>query len=150
MGARGPQPTPTLILKARGSKLVRGRAGEPQPAPEVPLPPRWMLPAAKRCWTRIVREAAKIGLLTLLDRDVLTAACIQWGHYVVWQKKIAVLPSDVDFDVARRMHAAADVALKGWLQCARELGLSPAARTRVRLPEAKPAAKDGKGRFFAS
>lgn len=75
MGKRGPKPTPTAILKARGSWRAKAREHEPQPGRGVPRMPPWMMPEAKRIWQRLAPQLAAMGVLTTVDGDALTRYC---------------------------------------------------------------------------
>ena len=66
MGARGPAPVPTEILKARGSTLANRNPREPVPEPGVPPCPRSFSKTEKAIWKRLVK--------TLLDMRVATKA----------------------------------------------------------------------------
>jgi len=75
MGQRGPAPTPTSILNARGSWRAKGRANEPRPAAGAPPMPRWLSKEAKAEWKRIVPDLLALGVLTRVDRTALAAYC---------------------------------------------------------------------------
>lgn len=66
MGARGPAPVPSEILKARGSTLAGRNPREPVPEPGAPPCPRTFTKAEKALWRRLVK--------TLLDMRVVTKA----------------------------------------------------------------------------
>lgn len=75
MGARGPAPTPTAILQARGSRLAASRAGEVQYPAGAPKCPAWLPAAAKREWRRVVPLLLNAGVLTEADLATLAAYC---------------------------------------------------------------------------
>jgi phage terminase small subunit len=56
MGLRGPQPTPTAILRARGSWLVNHRKDEPQPEKGGPPCPRWLNKDARKIWKALIPQ----------------------------------------------------------------------------------------------
>src|SRR3989337_534358 len=83
MGRRGPPPKPTAL------KLLQGNPGqhrlnqaEPKPASVVPNRPGWLLPNAKREWSRLVQELQELGLLTNLDRAALAGYCQAYARAI--------------------------------------------------------------------
>lgn len=80
MGKRGPMPTPSAILKLRGSWRAKARRREPQPRAGRPACPTWLPPAARRKWRQLVPELVRLGLLTVVDGDALAAYCCAWAE----------------------------------------------------------------------
>lgn len=81
MGKRGPKPTPTRILKYRGSRRAQSRTKEPEPPPIVPddpadVAPPWPLAdAAREIWDQLIVLLAPMGILTLADKFTLARYC---------------------------------------------------------------------------
>src|SRR5687767_4725730 len=77
MGARGPQPTPTAILKARGSWLApaREKAGEPQVQVAAPSCPVGLKGEARKEWKRVTQEMLVLRTIAKSDRAVLELYC---------------------------------------------------------------------------
>ena len=123
MAGRGPAPTPTKILKMRGSWRADTRPYEPQPEPGVPTCPDWMPDEGKREWRRVCGELAGLGLLTKLDRATLAVLCQAWADFRAAVEGDSFKDRDI---AAKRLLAAAD-----------RFGLSPAMRSRVQAT--KPA-----------
>ncbi len=63
MGARGPAPTPTKILEARGSWRAKARAGELTFPVERPECPAWLSTEARAEWDRVVERLEGAGVL---------------------------------------------------------------------------------------
>src|SRR3990172_8307377 len=85
MGARGPQPTPTPILAARGSWLAPARlkAGEPRPDVEAPDCPDWLSDSAKEVWFQVVPMLMSLRVLSRDNAGALARYCdafVQWKH----------------------------------------------------------------------
>src|SRR5947209_513230 len=76
MGQRGPAPTPTPILDARGSWRAKGRDGEVQLPVKAPTCPAFLPDEAKDEWKRQCALLPQMGVLAEVDRAAL-AAC--WG-----------------------------------------------------------------------
>lgn len=163
MGLRGPPPTPTNILKARGSWRAEKREadGEVQFEQGRPTCPAWLSKEAKAEWSRQVTQLEAAGILTLADRAVLAAYCEAWGEFATIARAI-----DERVDLATKNGGAGVIwatliaeglvnaknrAAERLLRLAGQFGFSPAARARVK-GGAKPDGEEegqGKGRYFA-
>jgi len=90
MGRRGPKPTPTALLKLRGSRLAAEReANEPKVGRGRPAMPTWLMPAAKAIWRHVSAELEQMGLLTTADGDALARYCQTLARWVRAQRIIA-------------------------------------------------------------
>lgn len=81
MGKRGPKPTPTSLLVARGSWRAKKRAGEPDPGRGRPRCPLWLLPEARAMWGRIAPQLDRMGVLTTADGQALAQYCQTWAKW---------------------------------------------------------------------
>ncbi len=157
MGKRGPKPTPTPILKARGSWRADGRAdaGGPLFPVEAPVCPAWLGVEAKAEWKRVVKYLLDAGLLAKVNRATLTAYCDAWGRYVVAVWKLEETGGSV-----LRAKATGGLYQNPWLAIVRneradairlaaEFGMTQASAGKVTpaMPEQQDE-PDGKGRFF--
>ncbi len=124
----GPQPTPTAILKARGSWRAKVRADEPSPEPGRPACPTWIVGEARKEWRRIIGELSACGILARVDRAALAIYCESYRDFVEGVRQRASL-SDGEYD--RRF--------KRLLSALREIGLSPASRSGVKTLAKRPA-----------
>ena len=78
---KGPKPTPTRLKVLRGNPGQRPLPGrEPQVPAVVPDPPTWLEGEALTKWHEVSTNMAGLGILTRLDRDVLTVYCETWGR----------------------------------------------------------------------
>ncbi len=143
---RGPPPTPTAL------KLTRGNPGnrpindsEPRPRAGIPVCPDHLTDDARAHWNQIAPDLHAAGLLTVIDGDALSAYCETWAHWIdakrllTEQGLIIKRPSGVAvinpaFIVAQRCAAL----LQRYVG---EFGMTPSARSTVRLPE-RPTADD--------
>ena len=140
----GPAPTPTTL------KLLRGNPGrrpindkEPQPEQGIPTRPGWLTTEAKAEWNRITAELESLGVLTIVDRGALAAYCQAWGDLVEARKLVnelgankLVIGNNGTVYPHPYLKMAAD-AEKRFVSLAQEFGLTPAARTRVRVEPRK-------------
>ncbi len=137
MGRRGPQPKPTALRVLEGR--VQHRAlpkGELQPRLGAPACPRWLDPAAREEWRLIVDEWARAApkLLTKVDGGVLANYCQARARWAQAEQQIGArlalgFPLDRNDVLIAAKYSAQIRAF------AQELGLSPAARTRLTMPE---------------
>lgn len=150
----GPRPTPTKILKARGSWRANGRKDEPQPEATIPPAPAVLAGKAMEEWDRVAPVLHATGCLTLVDMAVLATYCQAFAD---WQQAIEeitktgpVVRAPSGFAVQNPYVSLKNQAAKQMLACAAELGLSPSARTRIKVEAPSEEKKDGKGRFFVA
>ena len=81
MGSRGPSPTPSEVLKRRGSWRANTRPGEPKPEPARPKPPKWLGPKARQAFLYLSRHLDAMGVLTRLDQNALARYATLWVRY---------------------------------------------------------------------
>jgi P27 family predicted phage terminase small subunit len=157
MGTRGPPPTPTNILRRRGS--WRGnRPDEPKGPRGRPRCPKWLDDEAKAAWRRVVPRLAAMGVLSLIDGHALVRYCCLWSR---WRKAEQFLQGQgevyLDKDESGRVRGvrpypqvkiAAQLS-EQLLRIEAQFGLTPSARTRLVAPAAPeiPDAED-KRRFL--
>ena len=159
MGKPGPAPTPTAILNLRGSwrGKKRLREGEPQPPAGRPSCPRWLSPGAKQAWRELAPQLHALGLLTVLDRNALTRYCVMWDQ---WRECVDFIQEHGTTFPLRNRHSVV-VAVKPWPQTKlmvglteqlgrleHEFGMTPSARSALKVTPPKPAEKDRKQRFL--
>lgn len=139
MGRRGPPPLPTVVKKLRGTYRRHRAAGEPAPVPGMPEPPAWLPKAARAEWDRIAPMLASRGLLEQIDTAALVGYCTAWSDL---EESMRILAEEGTTCVdargglsshpeLRRMESARESLRK----FAQEFGLSPSARTRVRVQQ---------------
>ena len=128
MGRRGPQPTPTKVLQARGSWRAKTRGDEPQVEPGRPPRPRWIAPKGKKLFDELAVYLEDIGVMTQLDGLALGLLCDAWSDYVENKTR------------ENRKHL---------LLLLREFGLSPASRASVKASEFRKIPDDEAEQYFA-
>lgn len=154
MGERGPAPVPTSILEARGSWRAKGRgaAGEPRPAVKAPACPGWLSKEAKAEWRRAAKVLVAMRVLTEGDRAVLAGYCQAWAEFRQADEAIqksGLLIKDAEGALRRNpLLMVRNAAHDRMTRDAAQLGLTPAARTRVREIEEASSGANPKARFF--
>ncbi len=157
MGARGPAPTPTNILRLRGSWRADANKGEPQPPRGAPPCPRDLPKKAKAVWKRVCGILASMDLLTTADGQQLerySRFFVRWKAcenfidangmsyplyandpgigYVGKMPDGRALIRFIEYPQVRESHRL-DKALK---QIEANFGLTPSARARLTAPAA--------------
>ncbi len=139
--------------KPRMLKILQGNPGrrplnknEPQPAPlDLPKPPKHLRKLAKEAWNELTPELCRARLLTILDLKLFELFCEEYAEYRAAQAFIeergAYYPMKNEkgevYDirqypaVSQRTNSIASMG-----KLAAHLGLSPAARSRITVPEA--------------
>lgn len=164
VGARGPKPIPSSVLKARGTyRSDRAAANEAAPTGK-PTLPSWVTDAdARKEWRRLVRVLTQMGLIGAADQNLLVRYCLSWVRY---RRVIQTLAANAagEFAVYKdekgavksvqvsALHAVARSLSEELGRAEAVLGMSPSARSRidVSMPPAPASEPDGKGRFFNS
>jgi P27 family predicted phage terminase small subunit len=141
MGRRGPAPSPTRLKVLRGeTRPSRVNYREPKPTPGLPERPPDLAPGAEAAWERVVAELAPTGVLTGADRDVLRTYVEAVARYE--QAAAAYAASGPLIRGARAgeliknpLHQIVRDNAQLVLVLARELGLTPSARSGLRSPQ---------------
>lgn len=163
MGQRGPSPKPTAlrILQGNPGKL-KLNPGEPKPpTAAVDLPsPAWLTQKAREVWTRLRPD---LPWLSVADVDLFAAYC---STYARWRDAETFIEAHGLTFVMREPGTKKDeqgkikfiqqwpqvaIAQKSLLmmcKLAGELGLSPAARTRIHVEPENNAADRTAARMF--
>ncbi|MBV8780746.1 MAG: phage terminase small subunit P27 family [Phycisphaerae bacterium] len=159
MGRRGPAPTPTAILKLRGSWRGNVNRREPKPATGAPPCPMWLSPAAKEVWDQMIDQMASLNMVTQVDEKALARYC---DAFIRWKAAAAFL--DKNGEVYTLKDAAGKVkcvmpfpqmsTYKGMavllLKLEQEFGLTPASRSRIQVSPESEKPSDNKARFFGA
>ena len=140
MGRRGPRPTPTAILKLRGSRRA-GRLGAVEPPPSRPRRPSSLSPGAARAWNQIVPGLAAVGILAAVDATALVLLCESialWQTATAEMNRIGLI---INADGRIRRNPYLLIASRAGDQMAKmlaEFGMTPSSRSRVQA-RAEPA-----------
>ena len=137
---RPPKPTVLKLLHgtARPDRLLKN---EPQPETGVPTRPGWLLPEAKREWTRIVPELNRLGLLAKIDRAMLSMWCQCWAMYVQAVKDIenngTSYGKDDGYEGQRPSVSIMNKMIEKMTTLSARFGMTPSDRSRISIPEPK-------------
>lgn len=150
MGRRGPAPTPTQELAARGSWRAKVNPAEPAPETGEPARPAGLSKAAAKVWDELLPVLGP-GVLTRDNGQTLARYCsdlvrywklAKWlekdkkdGHYEIFDlhgnKRFMRHPKLITFERIGR----------DLMRMEQEFGLTPASRTRVSAVGVKDANK---------
>lgn len=147
MGRRGPKPTPTAILKMRGSKRGEQNRLEPKPERRQQIKsPKFLSEEGRAVWKRVFPIVRNMQVMTIADVNSLGKYCdcfAQWeklakflqenGHtYTVYQIDSKGNPTDSIHFVRKFPEADLYMKLTGSLTVQEQaFGLTPSARTRL-------------------
>ena len=142
-----PRRPPDNVRALRGNAGKRKASNRPRAVRAAPTPPTWLRGEALAEWKRLTPELDRMGLLSKLDRGVLSVYCSAWSVFVsvagVLQaqepvpdpthpdRPTAGLRKDPRWQIYRE--AGALVRALG-----RELGLTPSARGTMTVPDIEP------------
>ena len=132
---------PDNVKRLRGETRPSRMSNQPRPVSGIPNPPSWLDAEAKREWARVAPELHRLGLLSVLDRAILSVYTSAWSTFVAARKRL----EETDLVVEGRNRGGGEVKSPAWtvyaqastlvLTLGRELGLSPAARSRISVRE---------------
>lgn len=153
MGGNGPAPQPTIlrILHGNPSKTpIPDNEPIPEPVNLPPAPQTLTDPVAAAEWNKLVLEFHKMKMLGMVDLGILETYCQSWAQWRAATAKLSehgtVVMGPKGFPVVSPYMKIADAAFAKILPLMRELGLTPASRTRIRLE--KEVAKDKTAEFL--
>jgi len=142
MGRRGPTPTPTEILKRRGSREVPKRSREPKPEQGAPSCPAWLDKDAKSVWRQLAKQLSALGVLTKVDGNALARYCrlfVRWKQCDAFVRKYGEsYPTGYKDGKPTSFQQFPEVGIINklgpqLLRLEQEFGLTPAARTRIEV-----------------
>ena len=157
MDKRGPQKTPTAVLKMRGSWRAKIRPDEPQSEPGAPRCPAWMGTDAKHVWRQVVPLLEEMGVLSKINSNTLARYCSIW---VRWKKADAFLrehgevyPVKDDEGQVKSFTEWPQVGIASrlgteLLKIEQNFGMTPSSRAGIQVAKPDGKAKNDKTRFF--
>ena len=138
MAMRGRKPKPTAL------KILEGNPGkrplndkEPKPENKAPRCPSWLEPEAKKEWKRMAKTLETLGVLTQVDKAAFAGYCqayARWReaeeflskHGTIFKTPSGYIQQVPQVSIARNY-------LQTMKDFCSEFGLTPAARTRIRV-----------------
>jgi len=140
MGLRGPRPTPSAILKARGTYRADRARGEVKGPRGIPRCPTGLDKLAKQCWTQLIPMLLSMGVLSRIDRNAIVRYCIFWSQWHQAQQFLAknglVYPIKDGNGKVKCLAAFPHVAIVSKVgllltKFEQEFGMTPSARMRI-------------------
>lgn len=148
----GPAPTPSPMLRARGSWRANARREEPELPCKAPACPQWLSVEAKAEWRRQVKHLEAMGVVAEIDRPMLAAFCEAWAEFVQAAAFIAehghIITTEKGYVLPHPQVAIKNSAVERLKAIGQQFGFSPAARTRLRTGKQAQSPVAAKGRFF--
>ena len=138
---RGRRPKPTAVRRRDGNPGKRAwNDAEPVPPEGLPDCPEHLSVIAADEWHRVARTLYDMGVLTTIDRAVLAAYCQAYGRWVEAERKLQETPqifkTPSGYVQQSPWLGIANKALDQMGRCMVELGMTPAARSRVSISQA--------------
>ena len=131
----GPLPTPTAILKQRGSWRAKTRSREPKATPTLPPPPRHLNADERKEYRRVGRQLVGLRVMTAADRDILALFAIAVARVARAEEQIRTSGEVVKSGAGQPIQNPWLTISQKWAMLAerfaQQLGLSPASRTRI-------------------
>ena len=144
MGRRGPAPEPTDLRILRGNRGRRRIIGQ-EPAPLQKLPkeaPDFLDENAKAEYSRILPDLEAAGLGTRLDLAAVATYCCAFARYTQAEKALAeagsVLTTPTGIKYPHPLLKVLRLAAQQMRPLLADLGLMPAARSRIRVTPPAP------------
>ncbi len=136
MAQMGRPPKPTAIKELEGNPGKRPlNKHEPKPKKKAPRCPMWLLPDAKAEWERLSGSLEKLGLLTKSDMAAFSGYCQAYARWKEAEEFISkhgsILKTNSGYIQQIPQVSIAQQYLKQMRSFASELGLTPAARSRM-------------------
>ncbi len=139
MGTKGRKPKPSELRLIEGNREHRPILINPKPRPVYPRAPRWIDPAAKKEWKKMMPALYRLGLLTEIDITALAAYCQCFAKWKEAEIKaiIGIFKTDTGYisqnpyiNIALKY----EKAMRAYLT---EFGMTPSSRTRLSTNEAE-------------
>lgn len=140
MAGRPPKPTALKVLHGDAKERINHREPKPRVSADVTEPPRALTGRGLEVWGELAPSMAATQVLTDWDRDLLAAFC----EAVHFRAEAAAALEGGGVMNGRVKNPAMQVwrdATSAMVQLGAQLGLSPAARTKISTGEATSAKK---------
>ena len=141
---RGPQPKPTAIKRLEGNPGKRAfNDREPEPTTGC-TPPEWLPSGALDEWTRVYPELEALGLATVVDQAALACWCVAVDNLARATAKLRptednpfpeIQLTESGYECVSGAELMRRQAMKDIRAFCQEFGFSPAARSRISVPE---------------
>ena len=134
---------PTAIKKLQGNPGKRAlSANEPQPLVELPRVPESLSKIARDEWARVAEILYRVRVLTNADLAILRGYCVNFAWAFEAEQRVMEEGTTIEevrgtaenpYTIKKEnpTFSVAQKAFKQMLEFARELGLTPASRTKI-------------------
>lgn len=144
---RKPKPTHLKVLTNNPGKRPLNK-NEPEPDIEIPSPPDFLSNDALIEWGKVTEQLYILGLLTRIDRSVISAYCQAYGRWAEAERLIGMTgltykSPKTGFMMQSPYLAVANKAMEQMCKYAAEFGMTPSARSRVQANPPKEKKKKG-------
>lgn len=150
--SRGPAPTPSEILNARGSWRAETRKDEPALPVKAPPCPPWLKGEGKKEWGRVTKLLVAMGVVAEIDRALLAFYCEAWAEFIEAADYIEenghTVTLESGYVAIHPMVGVKNSAFERCVKIAAQFGFSPSARTRLRATAKRKESTNAKARFF--
>lgn len=138
MATTGRRPVPTKVKEMRGNPGKRPlNDAEPRPDATMPQAPRWLSYAGRKEWQRVARRLHAAGVLTYVDRGVLAVYCQAYGRLVEAEAELKTAGMIIETTNGNLVQSpwlqVSNRAMDQMMRAARELGLTPASRSSIKI-----------------
>lgn len=143
MGLRGPIPMPTSVRILRGNRGKRPvNSSEPQPERKAPVCPEHLDAEAKKEWKRLCKLLLKMNVLTEADGMALACLCQAWSTLRKAQTRLnetgMLFKTPSGYVQQSPLVSIVGTCIDTITKLGQEFGLTPAARGRLEINEARP------------
>lgn len=140
MSQAGRPPVPSWLKELRGTLQPAHRDGEAQPEAALYIPPPRELadrPHASEFWEVHLPLLVKNRMITEVDMTAFAAACLAYESWILAEEKVKtegeVIKTGNGYLVLSPWATIAAGRRKEFIELLREFGLTPAARTRIKI-----------------
>jgi P27 family predicted phage terminase small subunit len=152
---RGRKPIPSKVIDIRGgSKHTHRppRTDEPQPSTDLPKCPSFLDKEAKKEWRRMIHELKDTGILTSIDGAILARYADNYSKWKTAEQQLQKMPmvrfNPTGFAEINPYFRIANKAKEMMIKDLVEMGMTPSARSRVKVSGQKPKEEKSSERFF--
>ena len=132
MGKRGPKPTPTAVLKLRGSWRANLREGEPEMKNEDVPCPSWVRAEARQYWPDVCEMLAGMGVLNKRFIFSMGALVNTLAEYVYFEEQITEETQPIVNGMPNPLYGLRSKAREALKKSCADHGLTPSSMTAIR------------------
>ena len=139
---------PTNLKVVQGTNRPHRNNNEPVVSLEAPECPDWLSKESKKYWEEISEQLVNVGLIGVVDGALFGLHCDSYGRLIEVSDQLKKMDDMLDQtpNGLEVQSALWQIRNKLWdqvLRSASEFGLSPAARSKINMPEKAEKKKDG-------